>query len=85
MGNKTKAGDRRGQGVRLGDGTVLGNVTSTYNPTGMVNRDVQRLLDIKKRYKVKLERELRENQMHGVTFIICKVMDELFDELGKVR
>ena len=83
MGNKTKTGDRRGQGVRLGDGTVVGNIQLATNPTRLADQNVQRLLDIKKRYKVKLERELRENQMHGVTFIICKVMDELFDELAQ--
>ena len=67
----------------LGDGRGVGRICLATNPTRLADQNVQRLLDIKKRYKVKLERELRENQMHGVTFIICKVMDELFDELAQ--
>ena len=85
MADKTKVGNRRGCGVGLQHGAVLGNVSSCYNPRGMVDSDVQRLLELKKRYKVKLERELRLNQMQGVTFIIAKVFDELFDEVCDVE
>jgi len=62
---------------------VAGN-SPDLNSKRVDSETVQRLLDLKKRYKVKLERELRDNQMHGVTFIIAKVMDELFEELVKI-
>lgn len=42
-----------------------------------------KLITLKDKYKIKLERELRENQMHGVTYIISTVMDKLFNEVGE--
>lgn len=69
----------------LGDGRGVGRICLAVNPTGLVDKDVYNYLTtLKKTYKAKLETELRENQMHNITFIIAKVMDELFDELGKL-
>jgi len=84
MGNKTKAGDRRGQGVRLGDGTVVGRVSSCFNPDGVVDKDVyNRLTTLKAKYKSKLVTELKENRFCGIKLVIDKAMDELFDELAQ--
>ena len=39
------------------------------------------LIELREKYKKRLEVELRENQMKGVNFVIDKCMNELFDEL----
>ena len=39
------------------------------------------LIELREKYKKELEVALRDNQMKGVTFIIDKCMNELFDEL----
>ena len=84
MADKTGVKNRRGCGLGLGDGRNVGRIQLAANPRRLAEEDVQRLLKLKAKYKVRLERELRENQMHGVTFVIAKVLDELFDEIGKV-
>ena len=84
MADKTGVKNRRGCGLGLGDGGNVGRIELTANPSRLAEEDVQGLLKLKAKYKVRLERELRDNQMHGVTFVIAKVLDELFDEIGKV-
>lgn len=41
------------------------------------------LIDLREKYKKRLEVELRENQMKGINFVIDKCMNELFDEFIK--
>jgi hypothetical protein len=84
MADKTKVKHRDEQRLGLGHGEYVANDSPDLNSKRMDSETVQRLLDLKKRYKVKLERELRDNQMHGITFVIAKVLDELFDEVGKI-
>ena len=37
---------------------------------------------LREEYKKKIEQELRDNQLHGINFVIDKVMDELFDRIA---
>jgi hypothetical protein len=84
MADKTRVKHRDEQRLGLGNGEYVAGNSPDLNSKRMDSETVQRLLDLKKRYKVKLERELRDNQMHGVTFVIAKVLDELFEELVKI-
>jgi hypothetical protein len=84
MADKTRVKHTHEQRLGLGNGEYVAGNSPDLNSKRMDSETVQRLLDLKKRYKVKLERELRDNQMHGVTFVIAKVLDELFDEVGKL-
>lgn len=84
MADKTRVRHTHEQRLGLGNGEYVAGNSPDLNSKRMDTETVQRLLDLKKRYKVKLERELRDNQMHGITFIIAKVMDELFEELVKI-
>jgi hypothetical protein len=84
MADKTRVRHTHEQRLGLGNGEYVAGNSPDLNSKRMDSETVQRLLDLKKRYKVKLERELRDNQMHGITFIIAKVMDELFEELVKI-
>lgn len=43
------------------------------------------LIELKKKYKERMEEELRVNRMQGITFSIAKVFDELFDELIRIK
>ena len=43
-----------------------------------------KLLILKRVYKKQLEREMKENNMMGITFIIAKCMDDLFNDIGQI-
>jgi hypothetical protein len=84
MADKTRVRHTHEQRLGLGNGEYVAGNSPDLNSKRVDSETVQRLLSLKEWFKAELEVQLRDNQMHGIRFLIDKATNELFDKLGKI-